>query len=104
MSDLLELPPGDVKGHAARVSSIGDDMQEGIDACNQVSIGDNTEAFGIINQWLPPILQIPEAGVVAMLTGVQSTFPAAAATLNMFADDVTSTDGDNADDIDGTGP
>ncbi|MFC4337061.1 WXG100 family type VII secretion target [Salininema proteolyticum] len=55
MADGIQVEPDDLRNHAARIDQLRDRFQAIKDAMNQVQQDD--EAFGILCQFLPPILQ-----------------------------------------------
>lgn len=94
MSEQYEVLTEALRGHATALQGFADRLNQAVDAARQVSMPD--DAYGVICQFLPPVLNPLEEHGVAALQGSAEGMDTTAANVTDTAEDYAAADDRNA--------
>ncbi|THV30169.1 type VII secretion target [Glycomyces paridis] len=97
MSDRLQVDPEQLRTHAANLDAIAATFGDILGASNHIAQDDT--AYGLLCQWIPPILEERHQEQDSITELLQTNLGKVADALRSTADDYESADGDAASDF-----
>jgi hypothetical protein len=101
-AEAVQFPADSVRHHAATVDAIGADVEQARGAAGQVTM--DTQAYGILCQFLPGLLMPVFAVAVTSLEGSAEALHETATGLRATADQMDTTDQGSARRVTAAGP